>query len=260
MAKAGIAIGVIIIVIIIIGAAYYASTAYKAPKTTISTTVAPAPTTVAASTTTAATTAPTAVLSTFSSKSATINASKATTVTVTAQDGVNITVMIPAGTYALINNQTVSIYNFTLATFGLKNVGNPVGYPNQTPAYGFAFEVNHQITPSISFVNSAKAPVPLTTIAHYPNTWGSWIFLGGVFNASTGVYTGGSYTVQNIWIYNTTSSTMTNTQFYKPVMWIFTIGPAHGAPPPSPITTAPASPSSTTVPATTTSGGYGGYP
>ena len=253
MAKTGAAIGVIIVIIIVIAAAYYLSTrSYKAPAT-ITTVVSTVQATVVPVTTTANAT-PT--LTTFHTKSASINASNGGTVTVTAQDGVNITTVIPAGTYVLISNQTVSTYNFTLATFTLANVGSPPGYPNQTPAYGFAFEVNGQITPSITFVNSAKAPVYLTTVTHYPNTWGSWIFLGGKFNSSTGTYTGGSYAVQNTWSYNTSSGTMTNTQFYKPVMWVLTIGPSHTAPASSSTTVAQ---SPTTIKPTTTTGGYGGY-
>jgi hypothetical protein len=253
VAKTGIAIGIIIIVVIVIAAVYYVATSYKAPTTTTPmVTAATAPTTVAAASTTVAATPK---MSTFSKKSETANASKASSVSVTAPDGVNITVTIPAGTYVSINNKSVSAYNFTLATFNIANVGSPPGYPNQTPAYGFAFEVNGQISPSITFVNSTGAPVHLTTLTHYPSTWGSWAFLGGTFNASTGAYTGGSYAIQNAWAYNATSGTMTNTQFYKPVMWIFTIGPSHLAPA-APSTTV-AQPSSTTAP--TTAGGYGGY-
>ncbi len=251
MAKTGLAIGAIVVVIIIIAAVYYVATSYKAPTTTTTATAATAPTTVTAAPTTVAATP---MMSTFSKKSETANASKASSVSVTAPDGVNITAIIPAGTYVSINNKSVSAYNFTLATFNITNVSSPPGYPNQTPAYGFAFEVNGQISPSITFVNSTGAPVRLTTVAHYPNTWGSWTFLGGAFNASTGAYTGGSYAFQDTWTYNATSGTMTNTQFYKPVMWIFTIGPAHQSPASS---TTTAQQASTTV--STTAGGYGGY-
>ncbi len=248
MVKTGIAIGIIVIAIIIIGAAYYAVT-YKAPQTTVSTTVA-AVTTPATNVSTAPS------LSTFSKSTVTVTPTKSKSVSVTAPDGVNITAFIPIGTYALINNKTIGTYNFTLATFNINHgsIGSPSGYPNQTPAYGFAFEVNGQITANITFVNSTKSPVHLTTMTHYPTTWTSWAFLGGTFNSSTGTYTGGSYAIQNTWSYNASSGAMTNTQFYKPLMWIFTIGPAPAAPS---STTAPAA--SNTVKSTTTSGGYGGY-
>lgn len=254
MTNAGMIAAGIIIVIVVAGAAYYIAT--LPPATTTSTTVA----TTVAPTTTVSSSGTLAVLSAYSSKSALVNASKGAILTVTAEDGVNITVTIPPGTFVLVSNQTLPVYNFTLATFALKsNIGSPAGYSNQTPAYGFAFEVNGQITPNISFVNSSKVAVPLTTVTHYPSTWGSWIFLGGTFNASTGTYTGGKYVAQNTWEYNATSGTMTNTQFFKPVLWIFTIGPARTSTVSSTTTAAQtsASSSSTSTATTTTSGGYG---
>ena len=210
MANTGIAIGIIVIAIILIGAAYYLSRQATVPASTISTVGTTAATTAV---TTAATTAlPSAVprLTRFSSTSVTANATKQTTATVTAPDGVNISVTIPAGTYALVDNSTLRAYNFTIATFNIANVGSPPGYTNQTPAYGFAFEVNGDINPAISFVNVTKAPVHLTTVTHYPSTWYSWAYVGGVFNTSTGTYTGGNYLIENAWSYNATSVTMTN--------------------------------------------------
>jgi hypothetical protein len=230
MANTGIAIGVIVVIIILIGAAYYLSRSSTTPASTISTTGTTAVTTAAA--TAAATTAPPSavpLLTKFSSTSVAVNAIKQANAVVSAPDGVNISVMIPAGTYALVDNSTLQAYNFTIATFNIANVSSPPGYTNQTPAYGFAFEVNGAINPAISFVNATGSPVHLTTVTHYPNTWYSWAYVGGAFNASAGTYTGGNYLIENAWSYNATSVTMTNVQFYKPIMWIFTFGPANAA-------------------------------
>ncbi|MCL5428073.1 MAG: hypothetical protein M1321_02725 [Candidatus Marsarchaeota archaeon] len=256
MEKIGVAIGSIVIVIIVVaGAAYYISrtSASTATMSTATSTI-----TAAVATTTAVTTphavAAVPVMRRTGSRSVEVNASRPANATVIAPDGVNITVSIPAGTYALVGNSLLGGYNFTIATFSIENVSSPPGKQSQTPAYGFAFEVNGEISPGISFVNSTKAPVHLTTVTHYPSTWYSWAYVGGAFNSSTGTYTGGNYLVENEWSY-AANGTMTNTQFYKPIMWIFTIGPAQQNA--AVTTTANASPTTTAVPDTTTSWGYG---
>ncbi len=245
--------GVIVLVIIVAGAVYYLGnqthTSPAATPTTATTSATTALTTTSAVTTVQKSAVP--ILTKFSSKSVEVNSTKQANTTVTAPDGVNITVMIPAGTYVLSGNNLLQNYNFTLATFDIANLSGPSGYRNQTPAYGFAFEVNGMIDPAISFVNVSKAPMHLTTITHYPNTWYSWAYVGGTFNSSTGIYTGGNYVAENTWTYNTTAGTMTNTQFYKPIMWIFTIGPAQ--------TTVAAGAANTLTTQTTTTNGYS-YP
>ena len=237
MSNMGIAIGIIVGILIVIGVAYYL---YKAPTAT-ATTGYTTPTTAATNTTNttankatnaiAASTQANAVpiMEVFSSNSVTVNANAPANATVVAPDGVGITVMIPAGTYALVNNSIIKSYKFTIATFKLTNVSSPAGHQNQTPAYGFAFEVNNAIDPTISFVNSTRAPVHLTTVTHYPSTWHSWAYVGGAFNSSTGKYTGGNYLIENAWTYNAVSGTMTNEQFYKPIMWVFTISTVQNA-------------------------------
>ena len=253
MAKTEFIIGAIIVAIIVLAAAYYiygSSASHAKAPTTVATTAS----TTAASTTINAVPAP--VMKKFSSRTIMINSNRSSNVMVTAPDGVNITVMIPTGTYAMVGNNMLQSFNFTLATFNIMNLSSPSGYSNQTPAYGFAFEVNGNISPSISFVNATKAPVHLTTITHYPSTWYSWAYVGGTFNESAGTYTGGKYIAENAWTYNSTAGTMTNTQFYKPIMWVFTVGPAQTtATAPSANTSAAAS---TTQP-TTTVWGYS-YP
>ena len=224
MPKAGTAIGVIVIIVILIAIAYYLSRPPIPSATTASTSATTSMVTTAAVAAIHQSAIPT--LTKFSSSSVSVNASRKATATVTAPGGVNITVSLPAGTYAMVNNNTLQSYNFTLATFTIANMTSPAGYTNQTPAYGFAFEVNGEINPAISFVNATRAPVHLTTVTHYPSTWRSWAYVGGIFNSSTGTYIGGNYLVENAWSYNATTGTMTNTQFYKPIVWIFTIGPA----------------------------------
>ncbi len=253
MPKTGLAIGVIVIIVILVALAYYLSVQSAAPATTAST----------AATTNMATTAATTVhpnaipaLTKFSSSSVSVNASRSANVTVTAPDGVNITVFLPAGTYVLAHNKTTQSYNFTLATFTIANMTSPAGYANQTPAYGFAFEVNGEINPAISFVNATGTPVHLTTVTHYPSTWYSWAYVGGAFNATAGTYTGGNYLAENAWSYNTTIGTMTNKQFYKPIMWVFTIGPAQVT---TTVAATTSNASTTSAAPSTTASGYG-YP
>ncbi len=219
--------GIIVLIIVIAAIAYFAFIYESTLRTQPSQTAPQTTQSVAPANTTLPQTSNITEFTPFSRKEINISSKEGANLSVTAPDGVNITVHIPVGTFALINNVTHSNYTFTLATFNIKNLGNPAGYANQSPAYGFAFEVDGQITPTIDFTNSTKAPMPLTTTAKYPDTWGSWAFLGGEFNLSSGIYSGGNYVLQNSWSYNSISGIMTNTQFYKPIMWVFTIGPAH---------------------------------
>lgn len=159
-------------------------------------------------------------LTLFNSTTKNINASLGGIVTTLASDGVNISVRISPGTYVKMNGTKLSSYNFTVATFTLSS-----GFPspvNQTAAYGFAFEINNKINPSAEFVSSNGTSMPVTTTTKYPDTWTSWAWLGGSLNGTA--YVGGNYAVQNAWSYNTVAGTMTNTQFFKPIMWVFTIG------------------------------------
>jgi hypothetical protein len=173
-----------------------------------------------------------------------VNATKGGTSTVNAPDGVSITAVIPAGTYAKSGNSILASYNFSLSTFTTANVTAPPSNSTYAVAYGFAFEVNKRITTNYTFVNSSGVNRPLTTYAAYPPTWTSWAWLGGTLNGTS--YKGGSYAVQNKWTYNSTTGLLTNVQFIKPVMWVFLIAPpsptttsASTSVAPSPTTTAP---------------------
>lgn len=186
----------------------------------------------------------------YSINTISVNATRGGTTTVKAPDGVNITAVIPAGTYAKIGNSLLASYNFSISTFTTANVTAPSSNSTYAVAYGFAFEVNSRITTNYTFVNSSGANRPLTTYAKYPSTWTSWAWLNGAFNGTS--YTGGAYAVQNKWSYNGTTGTLTNTQFIKPVMWVFLIAPppptttaASTSVVPSPTTTAPAPPPTT---------------
>lgn len=243
--------GIIVAIIVIIGITYILSTQQPATSTTVTTSASTSSTT-APVTSTISKLAPVPVMKVYQSKTIHITGAAGGTVSVKGPDGVNTTATLGSGTYAKINNVSVADYNFTLATFNITNVSAVNG---QTPAYGFAFEVNGQITPSISFVNATGASVHATTVAHYPSVWTSWAWIGGTFK--NGTYVGGNYLVQNTWSYNASAGTMTNTQFLKPIMWIYTIGTKSFATTTSTTTAASTTMNSTT--SSTTTAGYGGY-
>ena len=202
-----------------------------------------------------------ASLSLYRSSTAQVNAANGTKIKALGPDGVATTADVLPGTYALVGNSLLSNYNFTIATFTINNAstGSPPNEPNTTAAYGFAYEVNGQISASISFVNATGKPRPIITTAAYPASWGSWAFIGGTFNSSTGIYSGGKYVLKNTWTYNATSASIVNTQFSKPVMWIYTIGLAATAPASTASSSSYPSSSAASTTANASSGGYGGY-
>ncbi len=153
-----------------------------------------------------------------------------------------ITEVIAPGTYALIGNKTVGSYNFSLILFSTKNVPSPSSNGTLTPSGAFAYAINGQITTAITMVNSTGSPKPVTTfVAGSPSTSTTWTFLGGTFNGTS--YTGGKYAFADTWK-QVNSTTMVNTQFIKPVMWVFEAVKA-----PAPATTQPAT-SKTPAPST----------
>ncbi len=180
-----------------------------------------------------------AAFSLFNSSTTDINATKGGFVSAKAFDGVAINVTIPANTFANVSGTLLSRYNFTLAIFTVSNLALPPNESNYTMAYAFAYEVNGRITPAISFVNRLGKNQPVITTAAYPQTWGSWTYFGGSLSANGTTYTGGAYKFKDAWTYNATAKTISNDQFFKPVMWVFTFAPA-------------ANVSSTTAPSTTT--------
>lgn len=190
------------------------------------------------------TTAPVVVplFSLFNSTSKVVNASIGASLSIKAPDGKLINVTIPAGTYVKIANKTLSSYNFTLALYTISNLSAPSTAKNDIVAYGFAFLVNGLITVNDTFVNSTGADRPMVTTAQYNSSWTSWTVLGGKQVGTS--YVGGNYSFANVWTYNSSKNEIVNTEFFKPVMWVFLIKPA------SPTTTAPTS-VSTTVPSTT---------
>ncbi|MCG3108716.1 hypothetical protein L3N51_01001 [Metallosphaera sp. J1] len=149
------------------------------------------------------------------------------TVTVNATQGAILKVgpvmtIVKPGTYALLPNGNMSsLYNFSLILLSTQAVLPPApDYNNLTPTYAFAFAINGQISPAYSLVNSTKGPDPAITVVYAPNTWTSWTWFGGKFNGTT--YVGGSYKFADHWIYG--NGVMVNTQFFKPVIWIFEAG------------------------------------
>ncbi len=151
---------------------------------------------------------------TISIASKMVNASSGASLSV--QSG-TIRAVIKPGTYALVNGTKEQIYNFSLISFSISNIASP---PNTSliPGEAYAFAVNGRISPSISFVNASGANSPITSyVIAGPNTT-SWTWFGG--NYSNGTYTGGSYKFADTW-QHPNSTTMVNTVFFKPVLWVF---------------------------------------
>ena len=101
--------------------------------------------------------------------------------------------------------------------------------------------------------------MPLITTAQYNSSWTSWTLLGGKqVNTS---YVGGSYKFADVWTYNSTKNEIVNTQFFKPVMWVFMIKPSNVTVTTTAPTTAPTT-RPTTIPTTapyTSTSNNGGY-
>ncbi len=133
-----------------------------------------------------------------------------------------LTVIIPAGTYALINNTKVSQYNFTLATFN-QNSSFPAPSSNYTVDFFWLFEVNGQVSSNITFVNSSGDAVPLITEINAPSNWTSYTYLGGslIDNGQYYNFAGGYYAFPNTWTFNSTTKELVNDQFISPVPWVF---------------------------------------
>ena len=156
---------------------------------------------------------------------------------------------IRPGTYALINGSMVSSYNFSLALFASSNVTSPPNESSYVPGGAYAFEVNNQVTPSIEFVNSSGKPYAvISTVAANKSTT-TWTFLGGTFNGTA--YKGGKYAFADVWNH-VNSTAMVNTQFVKPVMWVFETNTSVPASSTTSITTtAPSTPTPPTRPSYT---------
>jgi len=111
----------------------------------------------------------------------------------------NLIAIVPSGTEAETPQGNLTTFNFTLVLFSVSNIASP---PNSTlkPLFAYAFEVNGQISPNISFINNSTGkPQPIISIVYAPNTWTSWTWLGGTFNGTA--YVGGKYAFANSWIY-----------------------------------------------------------
>ncbi|ACP46140.1 conserved hypothetical protein [Sulfolobus islandicus Y.G.57.14] len=170
-----------------------------------------------------------------------VNGEETVTVNATSGQGYtlqvgNIIVIVKPNTYAALANGTMlSVYNFSLVTFSLEAIYSPPTALNLTPLYAFAFAVNNQITPGISLVTMSNGKVvaqpPITVVWGAPSTWTSWTWFGGTFNGTA--YIGGSYKFVDHWLYG--NGVMINTQFFKPVIWIFESAPTPVAQTPKPV-------------------------
>lgn len=160
----------------------------------------------------------------FSQKTVSVSATsmKPYTLSVKTPGSYNLAVMIPSGTYALINGTMESSYSFTLATFN-QSSSFPSQSQNYTTRFFFVFEVNRMVSVNISLVNSSGDASPVMTEINSPSNWTSYTFLGGglIDNGSEYNYAGGSYAFGNTWSYNSSSSELVNQQFFKPVPWVF---------------------------------------
>ncbi|WP_167828066.1 hypothetical protein [Thermoproteus tenax] len=126
-------------------------------------------------------------------------------------------VVIRPGTYALVGNSTLATYNFSLVIYNLKGVG--LAPDGGMPVYAFAFAVNGQVSPSITFVDASGKPRQIITLAYIPSTWTSWTWLG-YRQLSNGTLVGGRYVFVDQW-YNVGGGVQVNLQFVKPVPWVF---------------------------------------
>ncbi|MEM0154839.1 MAG: hypothetical protein QW814_03340, partial [Methanothrix sp.] len=199
----------------------------------------------------------------YNSTTKSVNATNGAKFSLMAMDGKLINVTVPPGTYVKIDNKTLSSYNFTLALYGISNLSAPSAASKDIVAYGFAFLVNGLISPNISFVNATGADRPLITTAQYNDSWTSWTVLGGKqVNTS---YIGGKYAFANVWTYNSTLNEIVNSEFFKPVMWVFLIKPSNvtvTSSAPTTVSTAPTTTPttiSTTAPYTSSSNDSGYY-
>ena len=157
-----------------------------------------------------------ALFTTTASKTILVNASSSSPSYVSVG---NISVTVLPGTYMQEGNKTFSSYNFTLVTFSFRNLSNPDS--SNTATYAYAFEANHEINLSISFVDFSGNPRAPVSVVKAPSNLSSWTYIGGTFNNTAGTYSGGTYLGEDKWVHNA-NGTMTNTQFFKPVVWVFT--------------------------------------
>ncbi len=132
----------------------------------------------------------------------------------------SITATVRPGTYVMIGNSILKQYNFTLALFSVYGVSSPPNESYYVPVGAYAFAVNGRISPLIEFVNASGKPMPIiSTVMVKPNmNITSWTFLGGTFNGTA--YNGGKYAFADTWK-RINSTAITNTAFFKPVMWVF---------------------------------------
>lgn len=136
------------------------------------------------------------------------------------------------------------------------NVTSPPNISNYRPGGAYAFEVNGLITPSIEFVNSSGKPYPVisTVKANYSTT--TWTFLGGTFNGTA--YKGGKYAFADVWNH-TNATTMVNTQFFKPVVWVFESNVSASIPATTSTIPTTTNTTATTTPPPPSSPSYTGY-
>ncbi len=182
----------------------------------------------------------------FNTTTATVNAMVGSVLFTKSPRGYNMSMLIMPGTYANVSNVIYSNYNVTLSTFRVINVPPPANASNDIPRSAFLFQINHQVIQATVFVNRSGAPHPVTFLVNHKMNWTSWSYINETVNG-TG-YTGGMYSKQNKWIYNTSTNTMADVTLEKAQMHIYELmpGPASDY-----VTATSTSTVATTIPTTT---------
>ena len=147
-------------------------------------------------------------------KSIQVNSTKGANISL----GSALRVVIKPGTYVFVSNSLLSTYNFSLIDFSASKSYVPSNASNYIAIGAYAFAVNGVISPNIQFVNQSKDPSPIISYVMANNSTTSWTLLGGVFNGSA--YINGTYKFPNVWSHPN-NTVMVNTQFSRPVMWVF---------------------------------------
>jgi|GEM_PF-6530038 hypothetical protein len=159
----------------------------------------------------------------FNTTTKLVNESVGAMLSIRSPAGYNMTMTILPGTYANVSGKIYSSYNVTLSTFRAFNLASPPS-TTDTPKSAFLFKINGNIIQSPAFVNQTGAPHPITFTVNHETNWTSYSYINEQANG-TG-YTGGSYSGQNKWVYNTTAGTMSDVSLQKAQMHVYELIPA----------------------------------
>ncbi|MEZ0249208.1 MAG: hypothetical protein ABWJ97_08020 [Thermoproteus sp.] len=128
----------------------------------------------------------------------------------------NIIAVVPPGTYLSTPNGVKAIYNFSLVYYAVQDVPGVLG---MAPLGAYAFAANGEVTAQYTFVDSSGRPAPIVTVAFFPRSVTTWTWLSGSPARQDAPLINGTYRFPNVWTYG--DGYMVNTQFVKPVPWVF---------------------------------------